>query len=341
MRDLGHSDHHADAKHREAVYNRLRNELLREGSNPASFTRVKAKVMADREVQKDAVLKTMLNAFVAEREAVLKAAHPAKGQKPHLSNFAARPRRDAISNPESVRNEARYHAGLFVQQFDEHMLHFHDAEAQFVLEKLRLLAEDHPDIVTPAQLTELASTLERMKSRRDHFHQHVDEVAERAVASAKYGDHDGAARALRRLTSIHLLHPQLLPNAQFDAVRDRIIHAREEHEHQAAARKLVQREREIAADLRGLAGRVQRFHAVAQSAPHDSIEYRKAEADYRKALEEIKGHDNEWVAGVVLDLIGLLNELSDPPPEKADQQVDRFITSVRKELKRLRHEAES
>lgn len=339
MKNIGHGDHHADTKHREAVFNRLRNELLREGSNPASFTRVKAKVLASRELQGDAELQAMIRAYIAEREAAFRSMHSPKTTTIVRPVSITATRRPTTTAAEAAQREARYHAGQFIEQFRERIRSFQDAEAMILLDKIRRLAADHPDIVTSEQITTCMAQLQRMTQRRNRFLQHVSEVADHAVAASARGDHDSAARALRRLTTVHMTHSGLLPDGAFDAVRERIIHAHEERDLQDAARRLVERERAVAADLKQLAERLHRFHAIALSTPHDSTAYRRAEADYRAAVEDIRHHDADWLAGVIFELVELLNDLHDPPPEKADRQVDRFLNGVRRALQTLRREA--
>ncbi len=338
MRDPNHGNHHADTKHREAVFNRLRNELLREGSNPSSFTRVKAKVLADRDVRGDSTLQSMVKTYIAEREAAFRAKNavkPVTRARPASVSVIHRPQ---VTPGEAALHEQKYQAEFLIGQFRDKIHRYFESEASILLAKLRLICADHPDLISAETVANCDDMLRRMTQRRAHFLEHVTEVADRAVAAAGRGEHDMAARALRRLSLIHLTHSEWLPDATFESVRDRIIHARDHRDQQLSAQKIVDRERSIAAELKGLSERLHRFHSIAFSTPHDTAAYRAAEADYRAAVAEVKHHDAEWLDSLIFELVELLNELHDPPPEKADQQVNRFLDRVRAALHTLRRE---
>ena len=83
--------------------------------------------------------------------------------------------------------------------------------------------------------------------------------------------------------------------------------------------------------------RVTRTPAATRRHPHDAADYARAKAAYEKAVREVKAHDTEWLAGMILELVDVLAEW-DETPIKAQDQADHFIESVRKALTQLRHE---
>ncbi|HUN81418.1 MAG TPA: hypothetical protein VMV81_07905, partial [Phycisphaerae bacterium] len=82
--------------------------------------------------------------------------------------------------------------------------------------------------------------------------------------------------------------------------------------------------------------RIHEFHQIARTIPHRGPEFQKAEARYHETVAAVRSHDSEWLAGVIMDLVELLSEMSDPPPEKAQEQVDHFLASIRTAMEKLR-----
>jgi hypothetical protein len=333
-------DHHGDVKHREQVLAKFRAELLRESGNRSSFDRVKAKLLADREVQRDPALAAMVRSFIAEREAAFAATHVAATHSTSSVPKIARSFDEPLRTGEAAKREARFHLEQLDHQFHEQVVHFHEAEAELIHGKIVALCREHPDLATKERLAQYEATLSRMIQKRREFDNQIKDLAEKAVAAAKGGDHDSAARALKRLSSIHALHRQLLPDDRFNEIRERIVHSSTEIEHHVAARKLIEREKAVAAEIKSLAAKIHSFHKLARTLPHDSAQFRKAEAAYQRAVTDLKSHDREWLAALILDLLELLSELHDPPPAKAQRQVDHFVASVRSALAKLHREIE-
>ena len=57
-------------------------------------------------------------------------------------------------------------------------------------------------------------------------------------------------------------------------------------------------------------------------------------------MAETRSHDTEWLAELMIELDTLLEDLEDASGQ-AETQVDRFITSVRTALHRLRKEIQT
>lgn len=327
---------HATVKHREQVFARLRAELLRESGNRASFERTKAHIQSDREVQRDPELRAMVQAFIAEREAAFKATHPSAIISDEAPMRLVKTPEPSPVEPEALRREAATEFAELDRQFHEHVSHFRESEARLVHGKLAALHGRHPDLAGAEAMKAYERSLMRMKERRVRFEHHVDETAQKAAAAAEQGDHETAARALKRLSSIHALHPRLLDEARFSMIREMIAEASDEEGHREAARRLIERERAVAAELKGLAARIHEIHQLSRTIPHEGAAYRKAEAAYHQAVGEVRSHDADWLGGVILELVELLSVMSDPPPEKAQEQVDHFLASVRVAIEKLR-----
>ncbi len=308
-------------KHRESLFQRWRAEIMRESGNAGALTAAEQRAMHDHEVRGDPALAAMIRAYVAECRQAL--AHPTVGD--------AR----VESQPEAVdrRSPAPVGAGLSPEAFRriEHeflyqVAHFNEHEARVALEKIpaavRAACDDH---------------LQRMLLRRGRYEKMIEMLAERARQATRDGSSTEAAQALRKLSSIHVAHPQILSKERFEKIRDGIVGASEEYDNRLAARHLVEKERAVAAEIRHLAEAVHRFHKIARVVPHDAEAYRRAWDAYRKALGEVNSHDNDWMACLIVELADQLAEWDEPPPG-AQKQIDHFLKSVRSALEHIRAE---
>jgi hypothetical protein len=168
--------------------------------------------------------------------------------------------------------------------------------------------------------------------RREALIADIETLARRACEAARRGKGEAAAADLRKLSSIHAARPRLLTEARFAEIREEIAHGGQEHEHREAARRLIERERAVAGEIRKLADVVHRFHLVASRVPPDSATYQQAEFAYREAVKTVRSHDQEWLAELILELDAFLDEMHG---EKAARQVDRFLASVRRAHRQL------
>lgn len=326
-----HRDHHGDIKRREAAFEHLRAELLREASNRNSFASAKARVMHRPEVQQDPVLRAMLEQIVAEREAVFR-------QMPeHLAPSAGGVQPPKGATPVSRRDaeaDAREALGILSRHFHDAVAHFHEAEARGLLQRIRTVWSEHPALKPDGEPAESEGLLTQLIERRREFVAHVDELANRAIHSAQHGHEDHAARSLQRLSSIHALHPDLLTDAHFEDIRRRIQEAGDQFEDQRVARKLLERERSVAAELKRLAQVIRHFRNVARTVPHDQAAYAEAEARYHDAVKAISSHDADWIGGVIIELVELLSEFHSTD-KRPQNHVDRFLSSLRLAISQL------
>lgn len=333
-----HLDHAADAKRRESIFQRWRGVILRETRDRPSLSRVGNRVFNDPDVRSDSVLAGMLRGFVMEQEAGLtqseryrqedeqRQAQPTEAVTPDPAPEEAPPAPDAQAILDKLEHE-----------FHHRVAHFDEAGARSVVLRIQTLQEEHPDRIGPETADHYAGQLKRFVNRRTAFKKHIVNLRERAVAAARAGDDQVAGRALRRLTTIHTARPPLLSEVDLRQTRRDMANASEENEHRQAGEALLAREREVATEIKHLTSTIHRFHKIARRVPHDSEEYRQAQAQYGRAAAEVRSHDDEWLAGLILELVDLLEEWDEPSPQ-ARRRLDHFLSSVRSALSRLREE---
>lgn len=324
------------AKQREAVLQHWRSMILRETRDLTSVDQVGARALNDPDVRDDPQVAALIRAALAERRMELL-------QTQRTRETAPRPmhRTDAPDTPvPSLRTAVDKVPGVFerlAQSFHACAEHGDEYEARAVLARMQALQQEYPGAIPAARLEPFEPQLAALRERLQHLKERVVTLTQRAMAASRDGDGEGAARALRRLASIHAAHPRLLDDARLEAIRTEVIHAAEHHEQRVAAAKLMERERAVAAEIKALGAVVRQFHQAARSLPHNSDGFRRAEAVYHRALLEVRAHDREWFAGVILDLADLLAEWGHPPPAVEDQ-IDHFLESIRSSLDRIRTE---
>jgi len=338
MGTFKHKDEHADLKRREALFIRFRDEILRESSNAAALGRARDRVLSKREVQQDSILANMLRNFAAERIAALNAAHRPAEIHATPGSFSPRPRpAEPPPRPSTAMQQAREALVNLERQFDDYLAHYYEAEARAALGRIVELSSEHPGLIPPHRIDEHQQRLDGCAQRRRRLESDIDQLAADAETCAERGDHAATTAALKRLSSLHAAHPQILGDLRFQQIRDRIMRAGQKHEHREAIRKLLERERAVAGELRKLSAIVHRFHKVARTTPHDHEEYGRAEAAYHHAVREVKSHDAEWLAALILELVDLLADDPAAGPQ-VQSQIDRFVASVRSALANLRGE---
>jgi hypothetical protein len=316
------SGEHDAFKHRESLFQRWRAELMRESGNRGSLDAAESRAMHDHEVREDPQLVAMIRAFAAECRAQL--ARP-------TTDMGARATTSAASSPAGHRSDsasadqALSHEALkrLEHEFLYQIAHFNEHEARLALDRM-----------TAAQRAANEDHLQRMVLRRGRYEKAIDLLAARARQATRDGASDEAAHCLRKLSSIHAAHPQILSKERFDGIREDIVGASEEFDNRQAARHLVEKERAVAMEIQHLASTVHRFHKIARAIPHDAEAYRKALAAYQKAVREVKSHDSDWMAFLIVELADQLAEW-DEPPAGAQKQIDHFLKSVRKALEHI------
>lgn len=317
LRDSGEHD---AVKHREALWQRWHAELMRESGNLGALTSAESRALHDPGVRLDPELQGMIAAFAASCRADLQRG-PERGVPVEAGS------RGEVEPPAGASDEPpRSVVERLEHEFHYHIRHFNEVEARRVLERMR-----------EPQRAAHVEKLGRLTLRRGRYERLIALLTERALDASSRGDAAKASRALRKLSSIHSAHPQILGDARFAKIRAEIIGAADERDHEETARQLVAKERAVAEEIRHLAAAVHRFHKVARAMPHDREEYLRAEQAYHKIAGAVTSHDEEWMAGLILELADLLSEW-DEPPAGAQHQVDKFLASVRSALAHIKLE---
>ncbi len=328
-----------EQKHREGLLQQLSAEIMREACDVPTLDRTAARVMNQPVVHADPVLAGSLRAFIAERRSMLER-DAAERRRLIEGEDAPRPapaQRDARGDEPPTREQILAAFERLRIELDDELLHLNLSAAQNTLARVEEMARRYPAYIAPSILERCRTEATRGEQRRLRLREQVRALAEQAVAAAQQGDHEVAAQALRRLSSVHASRPLLLPDAEFAAIRERIATASDAAEHRSAARELVARERAVAADIRKLATIIHRFHLASRRAPHVGEEWKRAEAVYSAAVRELRSHDVDWLAELIIEVDTLLEDIHDTSGQAA-AQADRFLTSVRAALTKLRAE---
>jgi len=213
-----------------------------------------------------------------------------------------------------------------------------ESETQATFKRMQAIQQKNPTVIPDAVLVEYTQRIEKLRAHLKHLEDQIAPLTQRAVAASKNGNEQDLARATLRLTAIHAAHPTLLGEAGLEEIRRTVLKAADEkHEHQATARKLLERQRAITGEIKKLAAAVHDFHAVTCAVPGTNEKIREAEAAYLRTIQEVKSYDSAWFTGVVLELADLLAEWAFPPLG-AESQIDRFLDSINSGLKNMRTE---
>ena len=329
-----------NVKQRDAILQAWRARIVRESPHRPALMQVAARAFNDPDVRANSDIASQIESWVAERAAEL-----AAEERSHEAEVDADTRPapvEAAPTPpaapvQTSAPQVRLTCQRLADEFRAHVAAFEEAGARDVLARIERLQKDSPEAITAEFTGGLASELRGLSERRRQVEAEIESQANSAAAAAAVGDESGVEQALRRLSSLRTMHPRLLTEARLEDIRLRIEEAGESYEHRQAARRLVARERAMAAEIKKLAETVHRFHRVARTIPHDAEQYRRAEAEYHLAVREVRSHDTEWLAGVILELTDLLAEAEDPTGE-ASEHLDRFVKSVRTALAQIRTE---
>lgn len=335
----------SDARHREAVFGQLSAELLRSARDESTLRNATTRALHHPDVQSDPTLAGMVRGVIAQCEAELHARleeqraevagfhlQPGSASRAAQPTFAAA----AAPPPDPAVVQAQIQAGFerLRHEFEERLLRYDMAAARESLKKLEHYQQTHADTIMPGQLERCKSDQERVEQRRQQFDEEVSALVEKACVAARKGQHDVVGQHLRKLSSIHASRPQLLSEARFKAIRDQIVASSEHFEHKQVAQQLMARERLVADEIRKLAEGIHRFHVASRELPHDDERYRAAEAEYHLLVRELRSHDMNWLADLMVELDEMLEDLHDNSGQ-AEAQVARFLDRVRTALRTI------
>ncbi len=329
-------------RRRQDVYQQLSAEIMREAVDSVSLQAVARRALNHPEVVADAQLKGMVRSFIAEREAALVRPPPAEAEhraRQHASKlqhaFDAPAPRDFPTRAETLAQFARR-----LSDFETALTHFDEHSARQALEGLRGLRARFPVHITAENLQRCEEQHDRFLRRIATYRRQLRELADRGAAAAAAGDAKAAAWILRRFDAIRTLVPGLVPEVMLAELRARITNSEEQTETRELRRELLRRERAVADEIKQLAAAIRQYEQAVRQAPANSPELQRAETAYRAAVERVRALDSDWLAGLILQLETLLDDLQDPTGE-LHNQLEQFIVRVRAALNRLRVEVRS
>lgn len=345
-------------KEREIAFQHWQTLILRETRDLASLERVGQRALHDRDVCADTILQSRIRADLVQRRAEIErerrdreapraAPSTRTTQRPTASpgrqppsavsgalTAGPRPEPPAPPSPQPVPHQAAL--DQLTRAFSDGLARRAGREVQAVLDQMRALQAQGNGGLPAAALQPYERLTTKLLVRLGEFEVQIATLVKQAVDAARTGDAQAAATLLRRLTAIAFTYPESLPSAQLDQVRAAIVRANEAHEDGLRMRKLVDRERAVAADIRRIAAAVQDFQRVVYASPEEgTAEFRRAEARYLRVLREVRVHDPDWLAEFILELADLLAEWR-ITPVAAGKQIDHFLERVRLSLKRIR-----
>ncbi len=348
------------AKQRETALQQWRSLIMRECRDLDSLERISARALQDRDIRADAQLQSMVQAELERRRAELQREQQSvqRGQpssKPPVKYRSSGSRRDESGwragrdfapefQPEarSVTPEqtppppdpGQLALRQLVEDLGEALRGGDEDAARVTWEQMRTLHEKSGGVISASDLERYRQRIEKLRARLEEFRGQIDTMARDALAAARRGDAEAAAKLMRRLSAIHVAHPRLLDEPGLERIRQDIVGANEGHEDRLTTRRLIERERAVAAKMKRLAAAVNDFHRIVCTVPETSAEFRRAEEVYLQVLQEVRLHEEDWLAEFVLEVADVLAEWSVPPPG-AEQQIDRFLEKVRVGIERI------
>lgn len=330
-------------KHREVVYQQLCAEIMRTAVDTVSLQAIANRAMNHPDALADPLLSSMLRSFIAQREAALRVDRVTPAEQ-----HAAREQASKLRQPFDQRHDEHFPTRSELQasfarmqgQFDAAVAQFEERLAAQMLRKMRELRRRFPVHIPSVELQHCEEQYDRFLKRAGTYRRQIQDLAAQASEAARKGDEKSAEWIARRLQAIHTLLPTLLPASRLEELRSRITLSEQARDSEDATREFLQREREVAVEIKSLAGVIHQFHELASRVPANDERLQRAREHYSRAVERIRELDTDWLAGLILQLETLLDDLDDPGGEMHGQ-LDQFIVKVRTALNRLRLEIRS
>jgi len=329
----------SDAKRREAVFQQRCSEIMRETRNLESLSYAAARALGHPEVQADPVLYAMLRAFISEREAEIRSRAQVPGT---AEDEEAEVHPAARKVPEfrlPLRERVQGTLTKLRLDLEGHLTNYNEAGAEDVLVRIRDLRKRYPGHVELEVVERCEEQLKRVGEKRDLFRTQLTELVQQASEAIQGGNQKTGAWVLRRLSAIHTLLPAVLPEDLLKTLREGILRSGERQERHEAARNLVAREQVVGGEIKRLGAIIHRYHKLSQTDSVDRGVLRRAEEEYRRAVEEVRSHNDDWLADLMIELDCLLEDLHGPR-DRAEAQVDKFVNNVRLALHHMREEIE-
>ena len=323
-------------KHRQDIYQQLCAQIMSSAVDDVSLKAVAARAMNHPDVSADSVLASMVRSFIAQREAALRS-RLTPGEQQAQADDKSKLRRafDATyAGGFPTKESLRASFSRLQREFESHVAQFEELRARQMLDRMRLMRQRFPVHLASSELQRAEEQLDQLLKRAGTYRRQLRTLAEQGAGAARTGDQVTANWVLRRLHAVHTVLPNLLPEPELEALSQSITRSGAEHDLLEVRAEFRERQREIATRIKSLTGVVHTFHQLSLRLPHTDDAYRHAETAYRRALDEIRTMNTDWLSGLVLQLESLLDDLDDPTGEM-QSQCDKFIASVRTAVNRL------
>jgi hypothetical protein len=191
-------------------------------------------------------------------------------------------------------------------------------------------------VIRFALLMQCRRRLEGAQRKVELMQKQIDTFAHAAVEAADQGDDRRVQWMLKRLSAIHELFPLLLTDAHLKDLCNEVRRHGTAHDRDETRQELIERQREVAAQLNPLVRYVQIYYAALQATPRDAAAVAAAHPPFVEAAQALKRFDADWLAELTLEMDTFLNDIDDPAGKVA-AQVNRFLASVGNTLAHLRH----
>lgn len=328
----------SDAKRREAIYQQRCAEIMREMRDLESLSYAASRALGHPEVHGDPVLFNKLRAFIAEREAEIRArAHLPGAAEEDEDESPAPARKPEYKAP--LRERVQTALSRLRFELEGHLTTYNEAGAREVVARIGDLRRRYPGHVDQEVVEQCEQQAKRLTEHRDTFRAQLAEFAHKATDAAQQGDQKTSSWVVRRLNAIHTLLPAVLSRERFEEFRDEILYSSEKQERHEVLRELVAREQAVGAEVKQLGAIIHRYRRLSEKGSPDASVMQRAEQEYRHAVEEVRSHDDEWLADLIIELDCLLQDLHGPR-ERAETQVDAFVNNVRTAVRQMRQEIE-
>ena len=327
----------ADSKRREAVFQQRCAEIMRETRDLESLSFAAARALGHPEVHADPVLHSMLRVFIGEREAEIRVRAVVPGVDDQEDDQPLPPPSKRAEFHVPLKERVGSTLAKLRLEFERELTHYNVGAGEETLVRIRDLRRRYPAHVTEQVVQRCTEQLERAAAKREDFRKQLIDLVHQAGVAIGHGDQKSAAWVLRRLSAINSLLPSVLPEAQLDALRERILSLEEKQERHEAARQLVERERAVGAQVQRLGAIIHHYHKVLSDPQADPAVRRRAQRAYHAAVDEVSSHDDDWLADLVIELDDLLEDLHGPN-DRATAQVDKFVANVRTALQQMKDE---
>ncbi len=342
IRDHRHHDTAREQRHREALIQQLSAEILREAHDMATLDTVMRRVLTRPDVGHDHQLESALRAFGGTCRSEIEGRLQRQRQVNETGNCrampqAAFPEKFVPPAPRTTLSERELALRGFERlrrNFEEKLLIFDIEAGKRLLPQIVEFQAAHAQDVGSAAVERCKHDLACATARREQFLAEVESTAGAAVRAARSGMMDEATNALKRLSSIRAARPNLLSEERIEEIRKAIEGASVHFENREANRALVMRERSVADELQKLAAIVHDFHTLSHEIPIGDPRYSGAERSYLAAVREVRHHDQEWLADLMVELDELVEQVHDDTG-RAAAQTTRFLHSVKASIAQI------